>query len=61
MSPKAQNRRANPPKRRKKKERREDMKIIVSASQGDIYTWAISLAVMAGIIAIFTTLAVMKG
>ena len=50
MSPKAQNRRANPPKRRKKKERREDMKIIVSASQGDIYTWAISIALMMSIL-----------
>ncbi len=60
MAPK-DNRRKNPPKRRKKKERREDMKIIVSASQGDIYTWAISLAIMAGVIGVIVTVSLMKG
>lgn len=48
--------RKNPPKPRKKNERREDMKIIVSASQTDIYVWAISLVVMAMVLVTVTLL-----
>lgn len=50
-----------PPKRRKKNERRKDMRIITSASQGDIYLWAVSLVVMATILVTVTILATMKG
>lgn len=52
-------RRENPPKRRQIKERREDMRLIVSASQNDIYVWAVSLAIMAGVLVLFITLAVL--
>lgn len=54
-------RRKNKPKRRVMNERREDMLIISSATQGDIYTWAVSLAVMAGVLGVIITLAVVKG
>lgn len=54
-------RRRAPPKKRKTNERRQDMQILVSASQGDIYTWAISLAIMAATIGIIITLAAVKG
>lgn len=54
-------RRKNKPKRRTVNERREDMLIISSATQGDIYTWAVSLAVMAGVLGVIITLAVVKG
>lgn len=53
--------RVNPPKPRKKRERRADMRLIVSASQNDIYSWAVSLAIMAGVLVLFVTLAVMGG
>ena len=52
-------RRKTPPKRRAIKERREDMRLIVSASQNDIYVWAVSLATMAGILVLFITLAIL--
>tara|TARA_B100000073_G_scaffold292378_1_gene255673 strand:+ start:252 stop:449 length:198 start_codon:yes stop_codon:yes gene_type:complete len=54
-------RRKNKPKRRTVNERREDMLIISSATQGDIYTWAVSLAVMAGVLGVIITLAIVKG
>lgn len=43
-------RRKNKPKRRPINERREDMLIISSASQSDIYIWAISIAIMVGVL-----------
>ncbi|MDE0724114.1 MAG: hypothetical protein OSB62_05390 [Alphaproteobacteria bacterium] len=42
---------------RKKGERRGDMKIIVSASEADIYTWAVSIALMAVILVVFVMMA----
>jgi hypothetical protein len=54
-------RRKNKPKRRPINERRDDMLIISSATQADIYTWALSLAVMTGVLGIIITLAVVKG
>lgn len=50
------NRRKSAPKRRKKNERREDMKIITSASQADIYVWAISIAVMMSVLVFLTVM-----
>ena len=54
-------RRKNPPKRRKILERRGDMKLIVSATQKDIYIWAISMALMVGTLATFIVLATVMG
>ncbi|MFT7144829.1 MAG: hypothetical protein ACI9TY_000592 [Alphaproteobacteria bacterium] len=53
-------RRKNNPKRRKINERRDDMKIIVSASQVDIYVWTVSIAIMVGLICI-AIIASLKG
>tara|TARA_R110000868_G_scaffold138329_1_gene352322 strand:- start:42990 stop:43181 length:192 start_codon:yes stop_codon:yes gene_type:complete len=50
-------RRKNKPKRRTVNERREDMLIISSASQSDIYIWAISIALM---VAVLTTLIILS-
>ena len=55
------NRRKNPPKALMKNERREDMKIIVSASEKDIYTWAVSIAIMASILTIIISFTISKG
>lgn len=49
------------PKPLKKNERRQDMKIITSASQGDIYVWSISLALMLAVIAVFVVFALIGG
>ena len=57
-TPKAPTRRRKPPKRRVVNERRGDMKLIVSASQKDIYIWAISMALMVGTLAVFITFAI---
>ena len=54
-------RRKNPPQLHEQGEQRHDMKIIVSASQGDIYTWAISIATIATIIGAIVTMALLKG
>ena len=54
-------RRKKPPKRRRIKERREDMRLIVSASQKDIYLWAFSMALMVGILGIMITISLLKG
>ncbi|MEC9291960.1 MAG: hypothetical protein VX730_06115 [Pseudomonadota bacterium] len=43
---------------RKKGERRGDMKIIVSATEADIYTWAVSIALMAVILVVFVMMAI---
>ncbi|MDE0724838.1 MAG: hypothetical protein OSB62_09110 [Alphaproteobacteria bacterium] len=56
-----QERRTASPELRKKGERRADMKIITSASQSDIYVWAMSLVFMAIILVTVTLLAFMKG
>ena len=62
MSEKKVTRRKQPPKRRSiKPERRKDMQIIASASQTDIYVWALSLAVMVGILAVFVVSALTLG
>ncbi len=50
-------RRKNKPTRRPINERREDMLIISSASQSDIYIWAISIAFM---VAVLTTLIILS-
>lgn len=52
-------RRKSPPKKRKLRERRDDMKIITSASQSDIYIWAVSIALMATILGVISTLAIL--
>ncbi len=54
-------RRQSPPQKRKHNERRADMRIITSASQSDIYLWAMSLVFMAMILVTVTLLAVLKG
>lgn len=50
-------RRKNASRPLKKGERRGDMKIIVSASEADIYTWAVSIALMSIILMVFIMLA----
>lgn len=60
MPPK-KSRRKNPPRRRVLKERREDMRLIVSASQRDIYIWAVSIALMVGVLVVVITLSLAKG
>ena len=52
-------RRKAPPKRRTLKERREDMLIISSASQLDIYIWALSMALMVGVLVTFVVCALL--
>lgn len=59
--PVKKSRRKNPPKRRKIKERRQDMRLIVSASQKDIYIWAVSIALMVGVLGVVITLSLTKG
>ena len=54
-------RRKKAPKRRKTRERREDMKIITSVSQSDIYLWAIALALMLGVLITFVLCAIFIG
>lgn len=54
-------RRKNAPRKRPVNERRGDMKIITSASQGDIYVWAVSLVVMAIILVTTVLITVLKG
>tara|TARA_R110000868_G_scaffold262401_1_gene520982 strand:+ start:156432 stop:156668 length:237 start_codon:yes stop_codon:yes gene_type:complete len=54
-------RRKNKPKRRTVNERREDMLIISSATQADIYAWASSIALMVGVLAVFIMLAIFTG
>lgn len=54
-------RRERTPKRRKVRERRQDMKIITSVSEGDIYLWAISLALMLGVLTVFVLCAIFIG
>ncbi|MEC9291958.1 MAG: hypothetical protein VX730_06105 [Pseudomonadota bacterium] len=56
-----EDRRKSKPEFRGKKERREEMKIVVSATQNDIYLWMGSIAMMVAIIGIVVTLAVVKG
>lgn len=54
-------RRTSKPKRRIVKERREDMLIVSSASQKDIYIWALSMAMMVGLLATFIATAILIG
>ena len=54
-------RRKNPPKPRKIRERRQDMRLIVSASQKDIYIWAVSIALMVGVLGVVITLSLVRG
>lgn len=54
-------RRTSQPKRRVINERREDMLIISSATQADIYVWAVSLAIMAAVLGVIVTLSIVKG
>ena len=56
-----QNRRTAKPKRRPVRERREDMLIISSASHADIYIWAVSMAFMVGVLAVFIVCAILIG
>ena len=54
-------RRQSLPQPKLNKEQRQDLQIIVSASQGDIYVWAISMLVMVGILITFVLLALFMG
>ncbi len=54
-------RRVNKPKRRIINERRDDMLVISSATQNDIYLWALSMSLMVGVLAIFIVCAIFTG
>jgi hypothetical protein len=43
------------------KEKRKDMQIIASASQSDIYTWALSMALMVAVLSAFIVCALIGG
>lgn len=59
MSPIQERRKKSPKKRKIRKERRGDMRIITSASESDIYIWAVSIALMAAILGVISTLAIL--